>query len=320
MYIYKKIGGMNLCIVMNNNFYEEFINKFLIFNVSNSSDIQCKIKINFMKKRKIQDQSLSILKYSKIELKNAYYYYNKNLEEYFVEGFGFSGNINVIKQEVNWFVYEMIDPRTFFHLLILDPVSLISPYYNLLIGHGAVIRENNDAHVIFGQSMAGKSTISRLISEQYMEMNKISDDTFALAVEDNSMAIIPFNTGDGYLKSSSDIKRELEKKKNGLILENEKKIYVIDEPDSIVDSLVLKNSFFLKKDISVNDTEITKLNTTHYFKELLEFHASIPSLYTKKKFQLWKLISNYSQGYLIRYKDLCDVKRLGEAMRWKYEK
>ncbi|MFE6075213.1 hypothetical protein ACFVQB_12125 [Paenibacillus sp. NPDC057886] len=318
--IYKKIGGMNLCIIINNTFYEEFIHKFLIYNTTNSIDVQCKIKISFIEKKQ-KEPKLDLEMYSKIELMNACYYYNRNLEEYYVEGFGFSGNINVVKQEVHWFVYEMIEPRSLFHLLILDPVSLISPYYDLLIGHGAVIRENNEVHVIFGQSGAGKSTISRLISNQYEDMNKISDDTFAFSIEGETIKVIPFNTGEGYIKSALNINiEEIENKKNRMIIENEKKVYVIDEPDSITNSLRLRKSYFLKKDISVKDTEITELNITGHLKALLEFHTSIPSLYTKKKFMLWKLVSNYSHGYLIRYKKLCNIKKLGEVMRWNHEK
>jgi len=309
-------------ITINNDLYTDFINTFLVFDVPKREEIRCKINILFKEKNEIPDIRLDLSTFKKIDLKNVTYYYPENLELYYIDGNCFTGIININKLEANWYVYETIEPRTLFHLLILDPISLIAPYYNLLIGHGAVIKENNDAHVIFGHSGVGKSTISRLISNKFANLDKISDDTFAFEVGDGDIKVFPFNTGEGYLKSDHDKNEEVRHLRDKIIIENPEKFYIIDGPTALSDPLILKNSYFLWRDTSTDPeagTQIKGLSDVDYLRELLESHTSIPSLYTQKKFMLWKLISNQSHGFLIRYCERCNVEKLGVLMGWVYE-
>lgn len=322
MEYYKSISKLNMRITINNDLYTDFINTFLIFDVTECEEIRCKINILFKEKNELPDIQLDLSTFKKIDLKNVTYYYPENLELYYVDGNYFTGIININKQEANWYVYENIEPRTLFHLLILDPISLIAPYYNLLIGHGAVIRENNHAHVIFGHSGVGKSTISRLISNKFANLYKISDDTFAFEVGDGDIKVFPFNTGEGYLKSDHDKNEEVRNLRDKIIIENTEKFYILDRQITLSDPIILKNSYFLWRDTSTDrdvDTQIKELNDVDYLRELLESHTSIPSLYTKKKFMLWKSISNQSDGFLIRYCERCNVERLGLFMGWVYE-
>ncbi|MDR9853134.1 hypothetical protein RJP21_05905 [Paenibacillus sp. VCA1] len=319
---YKSIGKLNIRITINNDLYTDFINTFLIFDVPEREEIRCKINILFKEKNEMPDIRLDLSAFKKIELKNVIYYYPENLELYYVDGNYFTGMININKQEANWYVYETIEPRTLFHLLILDPISLIAPYYNLLIGHGAVIRENNHAHVIFGHSGVGKSTVSRLISNRFANLDKISDDTFAFEVGDRDIKVIPFNTGEGYLKSDHDINEEVRNLRDKIIIENTEKFYILDGLTTLSDPLMLKNSYFLWRDTSTDPdvcTQIKELNDVDYLRELLESHTSIPSLYTQKKFILWKSISDQSVGFLIRYCELCNVEKFGLFMGWVYD-
>lgn len=227
------------------------------------------------------------------------------------------------KHEANWYVYEMIEPRTLFHLLILDPISLIAPHYNLLIGHGAVIKENNQAHIIFGHSGMGKSTISRLLSNHFSHLKKFSDDTFAFEVSNGGIKVFPFNTGEGYLKSYHDKNKVIQNTRidgEKVIIENNEKFYILIKLTTQRSPLQLKNSFFLVRDDSIDGTQIKELNSVDYLREMLETHTSIPSIYTQKKFSLWKAISDQSNGFLIRYREFCDVEKLAVFMGWRNEK
>lgn len=317
MEFYKKIGDEVIHLSINNTIYNEFIELFLPDAIAKNTTY--KIKVNYkegVKKR----VDLKNYDYDKIELSNSNYYYLSEERMYLVEGYCFAGIVDVERREITWDLWSEIDPRSMLHLFVLDPISLLSPQFDFVVCHGAVLKKEERAIILFGNSGAGKSTISRMITEEIPEIDKVADDTFGIKIKDGEILVYPFNTGEGFLKSNNYKYNSLIEKQGGkgIILENNKKCYIYKKID-ISKPLILKKILYLDNRKQIEITEIKRCSSVESLKYLLSFHTSIPSEHTRKKFLLWTYLSNKTEGYSTEYLKNCDIEKIKTMLELWYE-
>jgi len=306
-----RIGNLNTKIDTDIDDYFSYFKYFLqneFFQLQRDVELIIEIKssLNFAKKDSIimqQYKNSHIALAKKISLESSDYLYLEDENKYFINGDGFIGMIDISQCQVFWEINSVIDPRSAFHLLVLDPISLIAPKFSTMIYHGALINQNSKSSIAFlGMSGVGKSTVSRLVSEKYGKA-KVSDDTFAIFVKEDKVFVQPFFTGEGYLKGLKNFKSH----DYDFILENEKKIYQFRIPNVNLDTTLDSILVLEKMDKDSSSTNLSLLTSTQLLMQLLKHQASISNPFVLKRLNMNKEISSLCNGYLVTYKEICDI-------------
>jgi hypothetical protein len=211
------------------------------------------------------------------------------------------GVINTQAQTIEWNLNEQpLLPRNFFHLMILDPLSLISLKFNTIILHAAALSTEQGAVLVLGDSGYGKSTLCFLASRG-QNIKSLSDDT--VAVNGNSILTAhPIPTGFGLAPDLLSTTYE----RNNVLQKSRGKIYYKEIPNMRTEPQKIKSVIFLRK-FGAEKTTILPLSHLQALKYLIDSQTSIGNPYNNIRFQLFKRISSETNCYEIKYPELCDL-------------
>lgn len=275
-------------------------------NITEIPHINIKINSQFESYR--NDYQLSTEEHN-FKLKGSTYIYNTYFESYrtFIEDRA-SGMIDSLTQKVEWNIQQHNWlPRSFFHLLILDPLSLILPKYNSIILHAAALSTEHGAVLILGDSGYGKSTLCFLASRGN-KIKSLSDDT--VAVNCNSILKVHpipsgFGLSPGLLNIDSDSNNILQKSKG--------KIYYKSIPNQRTEPQILKSIILLRK-WGTEKTTFSRLNSLEALKSILDSQTTIGSPFNNIRFQLFRRLSTEVPCYELKYPEICDIEVFNQVV------
>lgn len=251
---------------------------------------------------------MSNVKGISFELLNIKYIYLEKEQLYMaISSFCF-GIIDIVNKNIIWNVYlERLFPRSLFHMMILDPYSLICPQNNEIIVHGSMMSVGQDSILFLGSSGNGKSTIShRLLKCKGYE--KMCDDTFVIAIKNGKTITYPINTGCGY---DYEVAKEYVATGDYFELYRVKdKAYILNKNISYSKALTPCLIFFLNREIKETESAVTiikELPSKEALKLIIDNQTNIGSPFLLKKMKVYKMISESVHGVSVRFVNDCDI-------------
>ncbi len=241
------------------------------------------------------------------------YSYNPSTSCYSVtiNDFAF-GIIDLKHRSAKWEYNREIRPRSFFHLFVLDPLSLFLPAYDIMICHAAAIVYNGRATLILGNSGAGKSTLTFLLStggDPKHKLYPLSDDTVLLEFKPQGAVVWPIPSGFGL---DPEILHRSGSHFNAPVLQrSHEKMYVQSLPDQAndppypIDSLVFLRPTFSNRR-RYEHTLVTPLDKASTVKQLLNSQTLIPTPHVLRRFNLFSKLSEVRVSTELQFQCYCD--------------
>jgi energy-coupling factor transporter ATP-binding protein EcfA2 len=239
------------------------------------------------------------------------------------EGLGFEvqvgdfaeGTIMFREQTARWEVAGPLPPRSMFHLLMLDPISLFAPTHGLMVCHGAAVIYDGGAVLLLGNSGAGKSTLSFLLSQsEGGEIRALTDDTFILDFTGENITVWPIQTGYG-LGSQLLSRFGIDPRDEDLIQRSNGKSYIKSVPGQAPSQAYRIDRFiFLDRDEEavVGTPVVQPLGMAATLRTLIDSQTSIANPYAIDKLKFWSRMAKQTVGSLVRYREYCDPAILRE--------
>lgn len=250
-------------------------------------------------------------------LKHVIYEYDPNNLIYHVyAGCRARGFIDFKKSTAEWEVLQPMLPRSTFHVLVLDPLSLLLPRCGIMICHGAAVAGKRGAVLLFGPSGCGKSTLGFLISHESSAdgIRFMSDDTLILDFTRDVIQTYPINSGFGL---TPDLIRRfsLQDAKRGVLQRSQGKVYLSDVPSRVMGPQPVDRIIFLEKcPRRSNETEISWLDRKGTLRALLDSQATIASPNLMDRLALCQRLATQAPGICLRYVTYCDLDVLRQVV------
>ena len=296
------------------------LKKFMNYpNASLLSKYSIRIIDNFNKDIVIKTFNEKISQNSNLKqfkLKFFTYLYDKDQRICYAFNSNIVGQIDYNSNTTIWYLCDSnYVGRNLFHILILDPMSLMLPELNRIVFHGAALEVNGNGILLLGHSGAGKSTISHKISQVFHNSAKLCDDTFILEVK-KEIVLYPLDTGEGYNIEIAKKLYDTGRYENLFYDPDKRKQYIIKKQNCKLDKpIIVKKILFLdrKEDYTtLKNTNITKCNTGKNLINIVNSQTNILTPYAEYKFNLYKQISKEIEGYRVEYNIDCDVLKFKE--------
>ena len=219
------------------------------------------------------------------------------------------GTIAFSESSVSWELEKIPKPRSTFHILVLNPLTLFAPAHRLMIHHAAAITVERDAILLFGHSGIGKSTLTFLLSHSNTaaDLCALSDDVVIMDFREREVVVWPINTGFG-LSEEILTASDLDIHERNIIQRSRNKLYLRCLPKQSPDGpYVVKRVVFLERDPAVDDgTRVQELDANSTLKRLLMFHTSMPRPYLVAKLDLCRSLARQAKGTVLSFGDYCD--------------
>lgn len=230
-----------------------------------------------------------------------------------------SGVISFEYKKIEWsLVQPKLSPRSAFHMLILDPISLLLPSWRGLIVHAATLSAGQSATLVLGRSGSGKSTLSFLSTHEpplASDLRQLADDTALLRYNNGTSDIVaePIKTGFGL---APELVNSRGLGKSAILERRSDKIYLQSVPNEIGGSLPVSQIVFLERSGSfLERTEIRKLCRNQLLKELLRYKTEIGSPFVRERLGLWRKLSRQASGVKIRYSEILNLDTFRNIVR-----
>ena len=230
-----------------------------------------------------------------------------------------SGVISFKEKKIEWLLRQpKLSPRSAFHMLILDPVSLFLPSWGGLIVHAATLSLGQSATLILGRSGSGKSTLSFLSAHEpplNSDLRQLADDTALLRYRNGVSDIVaePIKTGFGL---APQLVNSRGLGKSATLERRSDKIYLQSVPNETGGTLPVSQVIFLKRSgSSLEETEIRKLCQNQLLKELLRYKTEIGSPFVRERLGLWRKLSQQASGVKIRYSEILNLDTFKNIIR-----
>ena len=219
-----------------------------------------------------------------------------------------SGIVDLCAQTASWRLAGSLPPRSAFHMLILDPLSLFAPGKNIMICHGAVVTYEDIGILLFGKSQSGKSTLAFLLShkDDTNGFQALTDDTLILDFTGERVSVWPVPSGFGlspYFLDSFGVGR------NGTdVLQVTKgKYYVRSLPNQAKNPpYIVGQAVFLEEDRNQRISHTSRLSEREFLFKALDSQTSIPTQFTVKKLELWSRLAQQVKSTTVSYSGHCD--------------
>ena len=230
-----------------------------------------------------------------------------------------SGVISFKEKKIEWSLSQpKLSPRSAFHMLILDPVSLFLPSWGGLIVHAATLSVGQSATLVLGKSGSGKSTLSFLSAHEpplTSDLRQLADDTALLRYKNGVSDIVvePIKTGFGL---APQLVNSRGLGKSAILERRSDKIYLQSIPNETGGSLPVSQIVFLERsESSLEETEIRKLCRNQLLKELLRYKTEIGSPLVRERLGLWHKLSRQASGVKIRYSEILNLDTFKNIIR-----
>lgn len=242
-------------------------------------------------------------------LKNVEYIYRPSESLYEVRlRQGGIGIVDLEDSTVRWTLprYNLSNPRSLFFLTVLDPLSLILPKQGVVVRHCAAVVRGSTVVLLFGQSGAGKSTISYLLGK-YEAYEVLSDDVVFISFEgEREILVSPIHTGRGFVPqvmANPIIRKELSKAE--ILFRTKRKTYYRN-PAVIRRKFVVKSMLFLEKN---SDTYTTTkiLSSDEVVRRLLALRTTIWNPYLEDTLHIDVTMARTIPSVELQYSNICHV-------------
>lgn len=243
-------------------------------------------------------------------LKHVTYAYDPNRLLYHVCAGNHARGIIDFKRSISkWEVLHPMLPRSAFHVMVLDPLSLLLLRHSVIICHGAAVTGKQGAILLFGRSGCGKSTLGFLISHENNTsgIRFMCDDTLILDFTRDLVRAYPINSGFGL---TPDLVRRFNLQAAGrVVLQRSRgKVYLSEVPHQVRGPQQIDRIIFLEKCSNIsNRTEVSWLDKKRTLRALLEAQTTISSPYTMDQFTMYQRLAWQSPGVHLRYTKHCDL-------------
>ena len=243
------------------------------------------------------------------KLKHVTYIYYPNDDTYWIYvGDRARGLIDLKKSTTVWNVRHPIRPlRSAFHILMLDPLSLLLPPYGLLICHGAAVVSKQEATLLFGGSKSGKSSLGFLASHMNPSngIRILSDDTLILDFTTNVAQVYPVNTGFGL---TYDLLKSLNVQEQDILQYGQGKAYLSQVPHQTQGAYRINRIILLENQTEgPPETQVSKLNYERTLRAVLDNQTTIGSPYLIQRLNLFRRLVGQASGISLRYSTYCDL-------------
>ena len=231
------------------------------------------------------------------DLKNVTYVYYPHDSIYRVSvGNRARGLIDVRKSFAVWNVWRSIPtPRSTFHILVLDPLSLLLPFHGLQIFHGAAVVSRQGATLLLGRSGSGKSSLGLLASHlnPNNEIRFLSDDTLFLDFTADVVQVHPVNTGFGV---TFELLTRLNIWDHNILQYGQEKVYLSHVPYQSQGPHKISRIIFLEKESDGSPgTKVKRLSREKTLRNLLDSQTTIGGPFLLERFNLLRRLTR--QGH-----------------------
>lgn len=243
------------------------------------------------------------------DLKNVTYVYYPHDSIYRVSvGNRARGLIDFKKSSAVWNMRRSIPaPRSAFHILVLDPLSLLLPSRGLQILHGAAVVSRQGATLLLGRSGSGKSSLGLLASHLNPddEIRFLSDDTLFLDFTSDIVQVHPVHTGFGI---TSELLARLNIRDHNILQYGQGKAYLSHVPCQSQGPHKISRIIFLEKESAgPPSTKVTRLSREKTLLNLLDSQTTIGSPFLLERFNLLKRLTRQAPGISLRYAKYCNL-------------
>lgn len=219
------------------------------------------------------------------------------------------GIIDFKTSTAEWDVLQPMLPRSAFHVLVLDPLSLLLTCHSVIICHGAAVAGKRGAVLLFGRSGCGKSTLGFLISHENPAagIRFMSDDTLILDCTRDVIRAYPINSGFGL---TPDLIRRFSLQAAGreVLQRSRGKVYLSDVPRRAMGPQQVDRIVFLEKcSDGSNGTEVSWLDRKRTLRALLDSQMTIASPYIMNRLTMCQRLARQAPGVHLRYTTYCDL-------------
>lgn len=243
------------------------------------------------------------------DLKNVTYIYYPHDSLYRVSvGDRARGLIDFKKSSAVWSMWRSIPtPRSTFHILVLDPLSLLLPSHGLQILHGAAVVSRQGSTLLLGRSGSGKSSLGLLASHLNPddEIRFLSDDTLFLDFTSDVVQVHPVNTGFGI---TFELLTRLNIWDHNILQYGQGKVYLSHVPYQSQGPHNIRRIIFLEKESDgASSTRVTRLSREKTLLNLLDSQTTIGSPFLLERFNLLRRLTRQAPGISLRYSKYCDL-------------